>query len=586
MNDQSKSVPHRWLVAATFLSVAVIVTYARLRHPAFGVLGDFVFHYQFTRAYARSFSEGDWFPRWAGILSGGRGEALFTFYPPLCFLLTTLWQKLFGLDLLNALKVTAFGCFVGAQFSAYSFARLFFTRWSSVLAAVAFVLLPAYPFVALNRGLLPNALALCFVPLALRAAHQLLNAENANETSSWATALFALSVSAIIGTHVITVYLCALGVLILLACSTLRWQGLRNLVTAGLITFALTAFWLVPQLLEISWVNVKLLADQHHYSSYFLFAPPASDSNFHRSWAKLNEAASYFIVLQTVLGSLLAWAVWRKAQTDAQQRLQRYCLALIAFGFFMALSLSAFFWKLLPGLSYLQFPWRWQPLTALATGLLLAAFWENVSQRKAFALWLTLLLLGNGFFTYFVARHPHLPLDHATVLRQFERGDLPPASTEQLREWQTQERYDYLAYFGNQPSYRPRGTEQMLYPTAQNYGGLDFVQGRGEILAQELRNQSRLFRLRSLEPVRVRLNTYAYSHWFARLDGREQTIRVEPNSNLMLLDLPAGEHTLNFSYEVRHPLQRGARWLSAAAWLGFVLWVISLALRAHKEKGA
>ena len=578
MNEQVKQAPGLWLVAAIFLSVAAVVTYARLRHSAFGVLGDFVFHYQFTRAYARSFNEGDWFPRWAGILSGGRGEALFTFYPPLCFLLTTIWQKLLHLDLLNALKVTTFSCFVGAQWSSYSFARLFFARWPSVLAAGAFVLLPAYPFVTLNRGLLPNALALCFLPLALRATYQLMNDENVR----WAMALFALSISGIIGTHVITVYLCALAVIILLACSTLRWAGIRNLAIAGLIAFFLTAFWLVPQLLEIGWVNVKLLADQHHYSNYFLFAPPASDSAFHRSWSKMNDAASYFTVLQTALGLLLAWAVWRPAQTGARlhlQGLQRYCLALTAFGFFIALPLSAFLWKLLPGLTYLQFPWRWQPLVALAIGLLLAAFWENVTQRKAFALWLTLLLLGNGFFTYFVARHPALPLDHVTVLQQFERNDLPPATTEQIREWQTQERYDYLAYFGNQPSYRPRGTEQLFYPTAQTYGGLDFVQGHGEILSQELLNQSRAFRLRNLEPVRVRLNTYTYPHWVARLDGREQTIQVERDSNLMLLDLPAGEHTLNFSYEVRHPLQRGARWLSTAAWIGFVLWLLILVIR-------
>jgi hypothetical protein len=566
---QAKPMPSPWLVAMTFLFVAVLVTAVRLWHPAFGVLGDFVFHYQFTRAYAHSFNEGDWLPHWAGILSGGRGEALFTFYPPLCFLLTTLWQKLFHLDLLNALKVTVFGCFVAAQCSAYSFARLFFARWPSVLAAGAFVLLPAFPFVTLNRGLLPNALALCFVPLALRATHQLLNGDNIR----WATALFALSVSAIVFTHVITVYLCALVVVLWLACSTWSWAGLRNLAIAGFLTFALSAFWLVPQLLEISWVNVKLLADQHHYSNYFLFAAPASEAAFHRSWAKLNESASYLTILQTALGLLLAWAVWRKAASESQQRTQRYCLSLIVFGFFIALPLSAFLWKLLPGLSYLQFPWRWQPLTALATGLLLAAFWENVTQRRAFALWLALLIIGNGCFTWFVARHPALPLAHATVLQLLERGDLPPATHEELRAWQTEERYDYLAFFGNQPSYRPRGAEQLFYATAQQYGGLDFVQGRGEILAQQLTNQTREFRLRNFEPARVRLNTYAYPHWVARLDGREQAIQIEPHSHLMLLDLPAGEHTLNFSYEIRHPWQRGARWLSLMAWLGLAVWL-------------
>ena len=39
--------------------------------------------------------EGDPLPRWAGLLDGGRGDALFTFYPPLCYFASAVLMKAF-----------------------------------------------------------------------------------------------------------------------------------------------------------------------------------------------------------------------------------------------------------------------------------------------------------------------------------------------------------------------------------------------------------------------------------------------------------------------------------------------------------
>ena len=86
-------------------------------------------------------------------------------------------------------------------------------------------------------------------------------------------------------------------------------------------------------------------------------------------------------------------------------------------------------------------------------------------------------------------------------------------------------------------------------------------------------NQSRAFQLTNAEPVRIRLETYAYPHWIARLDGQGTPIQVEPGSGLMLLDVPAGEHTLTFSYERHQPLIIWAQRISALAWVLFAVWV-------------
>lgn len=573
-----------------FILLAGLLSAGRLTNPAFGVLGDLPYHYHFTRAFQQSLLEGDWLPRWAGLLDGGRGEALFTFYPPLCFFLTTTLARLFHTDLLTGLKLITFLCLVLAQGSAYLFARAFFSRGLSALAAAMYVLLPGYPLILLNRALLPNGLALCFVPLALLATHRLLWPESPRQRNLW-TCLLALSLSAIVLTHVVTTYVCALvlGVMVFSYLPTTGWRSLFRLIPAGLIALALTAFFLLPQQLEINWVNVKVLTEQHDFRSYFLFAPPRSTSAYHRAWASLNEAASWITLLQTGLILLAGLLLWRKSLPQAQRLLLRFSLALTAFSFLLALPLSRLLWEWLPGLSYLQFPWRMQPIVALSGGLLLAllvaqALELDAAGRKALLTFPGLLLLANFFFTYATTRAPQIALDQAQVRQLLDNSALPPTTTEALREGQTREGYyDYLTYYGNQASYRPRGTDTQLYSHAQHYGGLSIISGRGAITGQQLTNQRRAFELRNDEPVRVRLATYAYPHWVIRLDGQETRGRIEPDSGLLLVEVPAGAHMLTFSYEERQPAAIWARRVSALAWVLLALWAGWLGVTHRKQ---
>src|SRR5262249_5746746 len=155
-----------------FSLVAGLLAFSRLSNPGFGAQGDLPVHYHLTRAFNQSLADGDWLPRWAGILDGGRGDAFFTFYPPLFYWLTATLARGLHTDIIGALKIVSFFCLVLAQINAYLFARVFFTRRQSLLAAVLFVLLPAYSLITLHRAFVPNGLALCFVPLLLLATHR------------------------------------------------------------------------------------------------------------------------------------------------------------------------------------------------------------------------------------------------------------------------------------------------------------------------------------------------------------------------------------------------------------------------------
>src|SRR5215510_3132277 len=219
------------LLCAIWLLVSLTISFARVTHPAFGLEGDLSLHYHITRSYARSFEEGDLLPRWAGLLDGGNGDALFTFYPPLPYLFTVVVMKLLGVDILTSLKTVSVLIMIIAQASAYCFARAFFNRRGSLVASLFYVALPAFPLIGLKVCLFSNAFALSLTPLAMLGARELLIGERRVR----GVTIFALSTSAIILSHVITTYLCVItiGLMTLVYLPQVGWRGVARLAAAG-----------------------------------------------------------------------------------------------------------------------------------------------------------------------------------------------------------------------------------------------------------------------------------------------------------------------------------------------------------------
>ncbi|HKX26513.1 MAG TPA: 6-pyruvoyl-tetrahydropterin synthase-related protein [Blastocatellia bacterium] len=569
-----------WMLSAWLL------TARRLTHPAFGIQGDLPLHYHFMRAFARSLAEGEWWPRWAGLLDGGRGDALFTFYPPLSYLIGAGLVRSWGLEVLTSIQLLTWGSLFLAQLSAYLLAREFFGRRRSLLVSLAYVLLPAYPMIALNRGFLANALALGLAPLTLLGAHLLLTGDRVRR----GRIIFALGFSAVILTHTITTLLCGLAVGLMAATSLTRsrtaWRGLRQLAGAGVLVSALTGFFLWPQLIEQSWVQLDLQIAQHSYRSYFLFAAAPDQSQYRLFWADLNQITSLITLAQTLtaacLGIVCGRALKSKPPPPEHVTLVRFSLGLAILGFFISLPLSDPVWRYLPGFKFIQFPWRLQPLVGLACGLLAAASvdrWRLLNRhvRNLIAAVLTWLLIANGVFTTKLLAFTELGFTRAQVIKLLDPSGPAPSDHRETGSPLTEEESKQIGETANQIFYRPPGSDRQLYPAVDAPGGLTFISGQGRIVSQTLRNSYREFNLENEEPARVRIETYHYPHWVARLDGREVPIGVMresgPQAGLMTLELPAGSHRLTLSFEIRERSERWARAISLAAWLLFIAWI-------------
>ena len=587
-----------------WLTVAALLTFSRLTHPAFGVQGDLTLHYHITRSYAQSFSEGDLLPRWAGLLDGGRGDALFTFYPPLCYLASALLMKLFGLDVLSSIKAVSFLILVIAQASAYLLAREFFTRRQSLIVSLAFVLLPAFPLICLHRVFLANAFALSIAPLVVKWAYRLLVG---TEPGAVATGLtneitplkspgryrsrfciiaFAFCFSAIILSHAITTYLTGLtiGFLVLAFLPRTNWRNLLRLATGGIVALTLTAFFLLPQLVEADWVQLKLQLVQQDYRNYFLFAPPPNDSRYRQAWSGFNDATSYLIVIQSLTGLLLALSCWPQWRGGKRSPLIWFGSALVGFGFLISLPVSDLLWRYLPGLKFIQFPWRFQPFVALGLGVLAIVAIECRSLLKkplrvllmAGLTWLIVIQL------IFTAVFVHLGDEGETreqVANLLTATDAQPVNLKEGTSLQNEDDLKYAPYTSNQLYFRPVGSAFMLYPPANQPGGLSLIESQGRVTTERLEIARREFFLETDLPTKARIETHNHPNWHAQLNGEDIGIQTEPETGLMLIDLPAGAHRLNLRYEARYPLARFARLLSIVAWISLLAWAVIRTVR-------
>ncbi|MGE3947526.1 MAG: 6-pyruvoyl-tetrahydropterin synthase-related protein [Blastocatellales bacterium] len=592
MSDMDEKSGVRLIVAAAiWLAISLLMTLPRITHPAYGIQGDLTLHYHITRTYERSLSEGDLIPRWAGLLDGGRGDALFTFYPPLTYALGAFGIRFLGLNLLGTLKLIMFLTLFAAQASAWVLAREFTSRRRSLIASILYVVLPAFPLIAFNRSFLANAVGLAIAPLAIAGAKRLLTG---TRTES-GLILFLISSSLLVLTHAITTYLTGLtiGLMALGLWRQAGWRGWLRLGGAGLAALALTAFFLWPQVVERNWVQLGLQVVQHGYKNYFLFAESDAASEYRKAWAGVNDVYSIVILCQTttllLLGAIVLGYLSRGGERGAPEagRVGWFSLLVACFGLLISLPLSEPLWRYLPGLKFIQFPWRYLPFVSLLTGIAAVsamAEWSGLRRRPRViaAAFLTWMVIFNGVFTFMFVRLNEPGLTRERVAELLEGRGAKPLSLDEGRKIQNEDDLQYTAYAANQIYFRPHGTEPVLYPPANEPGGIEVIEGTGEAGLVKNRISHREYGLESGSAVRLRILTHAYPHWVARLDGREIPIAKEPETGLMIVEAPAGKHNLTLDFEIRDPGERAARWISLLAWVGLAGWIVRTGLKPSR----
>ncbi len=529
-----------------WLALAGLLSFLQLRDPGFGPQGDVLHHYYLVRAYAQSLTEGVWWPRWAGMLDGGRGDAVFTFYSPLFYFIAGLITWVFSLDPLLTIKMLIFGIVLLSQISMYFLAREFFPAAISLYVSSTFVLMPGFTHILFQRQFLPQMCAVALSPFALLLTLHIIN--GTRSTMRYAVPFLGALCAGVCLLHSASALMLSFCVtaLVIVRHKRISLAAYRSLALAAFCAAGLAAFALLPQLQEFPLVQIDREIAHHRIQDYFLFAPPADDTPYRVLWAKLNLGISIFTLTQIFLGFALAYIT--RGQRDF---VFYFSIFLLGFSSLISLPLSLPFWRYFPGVNYLQFPWRFAPFTGIAIALL---FGRAVAER----FWvkektMTIIVSGLIALSLMSALRMTFPspthFSAAEVQQRIAGSGLQPINQKEARQLRNHDRVTFMSYSANRLPFRPRGSDELLYPPVQKPGGFRVLSGDAKIETQNLFSQERRATVVAVTSAQIELNTYDYPHWEIMTNG-STVIRHDASSSegLLRFSLSPGRHEIQIRY--------------------------------------
>lgn len=559
--------------------------------------GDSPFLLQRVQQLETALGDGHFPARWMPDANYGYGYPFYHFYAPLSLYITAVF-RLFGFSYVGAIEAAQTAGFLVAAIGIYLLARRWWgNEWVALLTAVAYTFAPFHLVNIYVRGdSLAEFWAMAWYPWVILAADRLTRDAGAQPgQATWGglrqhrghIAALALAYAALILSHNISALIFSPFLLLYLLLNLAQklavrdWRlpavppqsrisGLQSLLPpllALLLAFALAAWFFVPALAEQHGAQLQPVTQGYfHYSNHFrgwelvqgslLFDYDVADGRAFRMG--LVQAAT------AVLG-LLVWLWIGRVSVVSSASLSRapllFTLLTLLIATFMITPLSRPLWDHLPLLPFTQFPWRFLSVQAFGAALATGGLALLPRKHLLVPLWLALLAIsGLG-----ALRTDSLPLTDVDVtavsLAQYEWFTGNIGSTVSA---------EYLP-----PAATPRPYTSSWLNTGQRHA---LAVLHGEISGSNLtlfKTDEQVWQITAVSPATLQFPTLYWPGWVAQVNGAQVEIRPLPGSGLIMLDVPAGVHTIRLRL-TRTPLRLAAELLSlvALALTLFLLWPV------------
>ncbi|UCG22989.1 MAG: hypothetical protein JSW55_12520 [Chloroflexota bacterium] len=559
--------------------------------------GDSPFLLQRLHQLSAAVADGHFPVRWMPDANYGYGYPFYNYYAPLSIYIAALWRFL-GAGFVLAIKLAQLSGFVVAAWGMYQLGRRWLgNHWAGLLAAAAYTLAPFHMVNVYVRGdSLAEFWAMALYPLVILAVDHLASTtvtQQANHSvrkrRRLGIALLAIVYAALILSHNISALIFTPFLLLYLAFDgwpkaeeaynqgghqqnaapaqksiwrTSRGRHLTWAILSLSLALALAAWFWLPALAESSIAQLGPVTEGHfHYGNHF------RDSNlvqgtFLFNYDTVDGRAFSMGLVQTitlVLGAIALVLYGRRPPYFVSRGRQLYIFTGLLLATFMITSLSSPIWDNLPLLSFTQFPWRFLSIQAFF-GSLAAAGLALLPGRRLIVPLVVILLAVSSLAGL---RLDFLPLTDADI------------TVERLAQ--------YEWYSGNigttiSAEYLP-DTVQPRPWTSQwlNRGQRDELQVlAGEIVAIKPLSMSSARQEWQITAgdagATVTMPTMAWPGWSGTLDGNRVDLDVAEGSGLIMLTVPAGEHTVELQLG-RTPIRLASE-IAALATLFICAWLV------------
>lgn len=361
----------------------------------FGAPGghDHYFHLSRVAELDWLIRDGYYYGRWTPDFNYGFGYPLFNFYPLVIYYVAQPFRAL-GLSVLDALNwVIVIGTLLSGLLM-YLFGKTFWGRYGGLVCAVAYMYAPYRILTLYVRGAIPEMFAMTFLPLIFWSVYHAVRTKRTIYLVAGAIGFGLLvpshNVTAVFFTICLIAY-CGFILLEHVFSTGYHWNNvlrpLSALILMGALGVGLSAIYWLPAMAEKQFVAAQnLYTGYHDVAKHFVYLPQF----FSRAWGYggsgegPDDDMSFQLGLEHVLLAVLSAAVvfWRWRQAPRQRNHTIFYLGMVLCLMFAMTSKSLVFWRTLPLVAFISFPWRLLSLTAFALsflcgGIMLISFDER-----------------------------------------------------------------------------------------------------------------------------------------------------------------------------------------------------------------
>jgi hypothetical protein len=472
---------------------------------------DFDFHFPAWLETEHQFRSGIIYSQWAAGSNYGFGQPFFVFDPPLSRTIAATLGLILPWKMVPGAYVWLVLLLAGMAMR--KCASQWLTPSSTLMASLAYVVNPFLIVTAYRRTNYAELLATALFPLLVWASIQIgREGRKAVFPLSLTLAVIWLSdlPAAVIATYCVAFFLVLIS---------LMHRSLRTLLYGALAIgggFGSIAFFMLPAAWERKWVNISDAVRPDW--------APENNFLFNRPMNSFTVKLSFIALLLVASGACAAFfgRRWRHKIPDVWYPVA----ALGGVCAFMMVSPSLIFYRLLPEMRYVQFPWRWlSPLCVVV--VLLVSFSIEITRRK-WAAWagVFLALAGLG----------------AAILRNVS-WDSGQHLKELVATVQSAAGYpDLLARWSD-----PLGSQPLRLPTNAPLIAAVSTEDENEVSAQDVQIQTgqwspehKNFSVDSPRRVLLKIKLLSYPAWHGLLNGSEVPLKSDQTTGQMLLPVPAG----------------------------------------------
>ena len=560
------------------LALALVAAAPFLTRPGLPHQTDAELHVYRAAELGHALRAGALYPRWAPDFYFGYGYPIFNYYAPLTYYLANLFDLLPGVDIVGGVKAVFVLGFLLASLGAYLLGRELFEPAAGVLAAASFTFAPYVVFIDPHaRGDLAEHFAVCLLPLALYFFRRLMSGVGGRGALLGSV----LTLAALVFSHNL-LGLVSSGLLLAYWVWEVVLGAGRGRAGWGMLAFALAAaiiafFWL-PALLERDAVKLNVVGPGHfdfheHFLSLCELLAPSRilDMGATAPRYRFNLGLAQWLLALPALGAFLRLGTRKiRKLPDSLTLLPYFVLAGLALIFLM-LPASVGIWERVPGLPYLQFPWRLlgpaNLMLAMCGAGSVALLPPNRWRDPVLAVILVAILL----------------LALPVLYPPMWAPDFGPTAPQDIIQW---EQHSLALGTTSTGDFVPVGAalvpmhpEPALIESYSRPGPVDRVNratlpdgARVEIIEHGPLHDR--FAVSTPKQFILRLYTFYFPGWRAYVDGEEVEIEVAGPEGFITLRVPEGEHEVLVRFEDTPP--RTAGWIISV--VGLATLVVALML--------